>query len=441
MKPLTVLLLFCSLIATGVRGGEVALQSGPMVGYSEMREVLVWVQTTGPAPVQMQYREQGQDEPVYRTPAVIPEAETAFAVKLIADRVEPGRVYDYTILIDDQAIEVPYPLRFQTLPLWQWRTDPPAFRFAVGSCAYVNEPRYDRPGDPYGGDYQIFGHILDQTPDFMLWLGDNVYLREVDWNSRAGVFKRYTHTRSLQELQPLLGSVHHYALWDDHDYGPNNSDRGFWNKETTLEAFEAFWGNPSFGVPGHPGITTTFEWGDVQVFMLDNRYYRSPNRRETGERTILGAHQIQWLIDNLVSSRATFKVIAIGGQVLNPAAGSENYSRFPQERARLLQRIGEEDISGVVFLSGDRHRTELSVMRRSYDYPLYELTVSPLTAGAYDGLDEPNTFRLPDTHVPERNFAVIDVTGPRKERVLTMTVIDADGETQWSRTLRAQDLE
>ena len=44
-----------------------------------------------------------------------------------------------------------------------------------------------------------------QRPDLMLWLGDNTYLREVDWYTRTGFIHRYTHTRSLPELQPLPG--------------------------------------------------------------------------------------------------------------------------------------------------------------------------------------------------------------------------------------------
>ena len=59
----------------------------------------------------------------------------------------------------------------------------------------------------------------------MLWLGDNIYTREVDFYSLSGYQKRYTHTRNIKEMQPLLSNTHHYAIWDDHDYGPNNTDR------------------------------------------------------------------------------------------------------------------------------------------------------------------------------------------------------------------------
>ena len=197
----------------------------------------------------------------------------------------------------DKLIQRSYSLEFQTQVLWQWRTDPPPFRFATGSGAYINETIYDRPGKPFGGEYEIYTRIYEQNPDFMLWLGDNFYLREVDWNSRTGILKRLTHGRATKEFQPLLGSVHNYAIWDDHDFGPNNSDRGFWNKETTLEAFKLFWPNPSYGINGKPGTTTFFEWADVDFFLLDNRYYRTPNSRKHAYREMLGEDQLEWLED------------------------------------------------------------------------------------------------------------------------------------------------
>lgn len=49
-----------------------------------------------------------------------------------------------------------------------------------------------------------------------------------------------THSRSVAELQPFLASTHHYAIWDDHDYGPNDSDRGFYNKIKHCRHFAIF---------------------------------------------------------------------------------------------------------------------------------------------------------------------------------------------------------
>ena len=68
---------------------------------------------------------------------------------------------------------------------------------------------------------------------------------------------------------------------------------------------------------------------------------------------------------------------------------------------------------------------------------VYDLTVSPLTSGSYNHEDEPNTNREPGTMVGLRNYGVLNVAGPRKERVLTMTVKDAEGRALWTRSIDA----
>jgi alkaline phosphatase D len=429
------------LFFQGLFSQEKYLQSGPMVGYSEMREVLLWVQTNTGARVKFVYFEEGNPSEKHQTEETVTEKQTAYTAKLTAENLEPGKVYQYELYINNKPINLPYPLKFQTRKLWQWRGDPPDFKFVTGSCNYVNDPPYDRPGTPYGDNYEIFTAIYNQQPDMMLWLGDNSYLREVDWYSRSGILYRNTHTRSLPELQPLLASVHHYAIWDDHDYGPNNSDRSFRQKEDALEAFKLFWGNPTFGINGQPGATTIFQWADVDFFLLDNRYYHSPNNRYTGERTLLGEAQINWLIDALSTSEALFKFIVVGGQFLNPVTYGENFSTFPEERSQILQLLSRESISGVIFLTGDRHHTELSKLERENLYPLYDLTVSPLTASPNpENIEERNVLRVPGTFVGERNFARIAVTGPKTDRMLEITVFSSAGAELWTRTIKANDL-
>ena len=433
-------MLLVLVLASSTFLAKAQLQSGPMLGYAEMREVLLWVQTSKPAEVYFEYWVTETPERVFQTDIVTTGKATAYTAKCIADQVQPGRAYTYRLLLDGREVKLDYPTTFDTPPLWQWRTDPPDFTVALGSCYYANEPVYDRPGTPYGGDYQIFTSIYEKQPDVMLWLGDNVYLREADWYSRTGIMHRYTHTRSLPELQPLLASTHHYAIWDDHDFGPNNSDRSFIHKDLTLEAFDLFWGNPTTGLPGHKGITTFFQWADIDFFLLDDRYFRTPNNRKTGERTLLGEAQLEWVIDALANSRAPFKMVAIGGQVLNTAQRYETYQNlFPEERQYLLRRIEEEGIKNVVFLTGDRHHTELSRYENRNGHVIYDWTVSPLTSGAASRVTETNHLRVEGTLVTQRNFGMLQVSGPRNERTLTLKVYDSEGAELWTRMIEQQE--
>jgi alkaline phosphatase D len=429
------------LMALSVSATAAEIVAGPMPGHSTMRQVKVWVQTDEPAVVQIRYRADDGEDWQYSEPEAA-DSTKANTATLLATGLEPGLTYAYEVLLDEAVQPAEHEQRFVTQPLWQWREDPPDFRFAMGSCAYINQPEYDRPGTPYGGDYRIFDAIAEAEPAFMLWLGDNVYYREADWNSESGMYARFSHTRGHKALSKLVTGTHHYATWDDHDYGPNNADRGYAMRETALEVFDAFWPNPDFSAAGTGGVTNYFEWHDVGFFLLDNRYFRSANYRVTGERTILGEEQIDWLIDALKSSNASFKFVAMGGQFLNSAENSETYINLaPGERREILDRIEAERIPGVIFLSGDRHHSVLLKMDRYRNYPLYEWTVSPLTAGAHDPRDEAMQYDVDGSLYTERNFGMIEVTGPRNERVLTLTLHDSDGDEVWREEIRQDELQ
>ena len=417
------------------------INSGPMVGYSTMQEVLLWVQTQERANVHFEYYEIDNPKVKFSTDKIETEKKNGYVAKLIADQVIPGKKYKYEVYINNYKIERNYAMEFQTQELWKWRTDPPDVKFVIGSCSYINEPKFDRPGKPYGSNFEIFNSINKKKPDFMLWLGDNTYLREPDWNSRTGFIKRYSHTRAFPELQPLLASTHHYATWDDHDYGPNNSDGSFWLKETASEIFKLFWGNPNYDVTGKGGITGFFQWSDLDFFLLDNRYHRTANNNFTGNRQMLGKDQIDWLINALSFSQASFKFVAVGGQVISNGAVYENYATYPDERKYLLDKIREAKIEGVIFLDGDRHHTILSKMQETKNvYPLYDLTCSSLTAGVNNDNEPYNSFKLEETFVNVNNFGMLNVTGPANDRELTIQIFDKDGKELWIKSIKANDL-
>ena len=428
-----------------------ALVAGPMLADVTHRSAMVWVQTDGPAEVRL--------DAVATDPGLPPEAGRATLTAtvqtgpdgtgtIVLGGLAPGTTYDYDLVVGGQPVALPYPTALTTQPLWQWRSDPPAFTVAFGSCYYDNDPPFDRPGTPYGGSTAIFEQIRQKSPDLMLWLGDNVYLREVDWWSATGIEYRYGHNRAVPDLQPLLAAVPHYATWDDHDYGPNNADRSYVLKGVALETFSRYWPGATRGLPGVPGVFTQFEWGDVEFFLLDDRYHRAPNDAPPAEQTILGREQLQWVLDALTTSQAPFKVVAIGGQFLNPIPVFETYAAVaPAERQYLLDQIAARGIDGVVFLSGDRHHAELMRMERPGTYPLYEFTSSPLTAGAStyaarpDSPEHDNPIRVPGTLVTgPRNFGTLTVAGPRTDRTLTMRAFDAEGALLWEHAVRARDL-
>ena len=422
------------------------LQSGPMVGYCEMTEAVIWAQTSKEADVRVDYYAKNKPAEVFSSKTYKSSENNYFTNHIVLTQLQQGKQYHYDLFINNQKIVLPYETSFSSKKLWQWREKAPDFTIALGSCSYISEEALDRPGKPYGSNYSIFESIAKKNPDIMLWGGDNVYLREADWDSKSGIYHRYTHSRSLKEMQPLLASTQNIAIWDDHDFGPDDSDRGFYNKYTTQQAFKDFWANKFYGMDSNQkeGIFSSYNWSDAELFLLDNRFFKSPNKRQTGEKTMLGTAQIQWLIDALTYSKASFKIIVIGGQVLNTEAVFENYENYKSEKDFLLSEILANQIKGVVFISGDRHFTELSVENRPNTYPLYDWTVSPLTSGhgtVEKIAKEPNANRVPGSLFAQHVFGTLSFSGEKETRQMKMSLFDKDGAELWNKTILKSELE
>jgi alkaline phosphatase D len=416
------------------------LLNGPMLGYNSYREQALWVQTEKAAKVEFAYHPLDSGDPWLKSTAVNTKESKAFVAEVVLDNLTPGTAYEYQVFVNGKVVPKVGNQLFYTQTIWAYRTDPPNFQFALGSCNYINEAPTDRSGKPYGGDYQIFTSIAASQPKFMLWLGDNVYFRESDWSSKSGMQHRYTHSRHIPELKTLLANAPQFAIWDDHDFGPNNSDRSFINKELSKETFDLFWSNPTNEHPDLHGITTQFDWSDCQFFLLDNRYNRAPNERLDGDRTMLGTQQLEWFKEALLNSPATFKFVALGGQFLNTAPVFENYSAngYDKERQEIIDFIYKHQIKNVIFLTGDRHHSELSVLESAGKPTIYDLTISPLTSGVHDASSEANSLRVAGSHIAERNFGLIKVSGPLKARELEIQMLSTTNKPLWTTKILAQ---
>ncbi|MCB9169470.1 MAG: alkaline phosphatase family protein [Flavobacteriales bacterium] len=412
--------------------------NGPMPGHIDFFAARIWLQCHQQCRARLDYWPTDRPDSILSSEEQQSDPEKANAMTFTLDRLQPGTRYAYKVMVDDRMVDLDGPLEFRTRTLWKYRTDPPDLVVATGSCAYINEPAYDRPGRPYGDGYAIFDAIADARPDLMIWLGDNMYLREPDWGTWQGYMHRYTHLRSLPELQKLLRCTEHYAIWDDHDFGPNDADATWVHAPMARDAFALFWPNPTYGAPGVPGITTMLSDADVDLFLLDDRSFRVPAEMVTAKPTMLGQAQIDWLVQALKYSDATWKVIALGSEFLSTAAVFENYSTFPDERAQLIDRIDREGIRGVVFITGDRHFSELSKLDLPDGRWILDLTSSPLTSGPYHG-DERNALRVPGTYYDQRNFALLRFAGPSDARKLTIEAHATDGSLVWSRTFDAPE--
>ncbi len=447
------LLLVLALLLTGPALSAGQLVSGPMLGYQAHREVFLWLEVKDASVVALDYWIAGRPE-TRKTLGVNAPPPTPGGGQIIHFRpglLEVGAAYEYRLSVDGQPLAFPYPLTFRTADQWEWRKPPPDFSFLFGTCAYLNDAPYDRPGTPYGKGTEIFRHMATSGADFMLWGGDNTYLREADFSSVSGIWYRYARDRATADLQPLYAAMHHYATWDDHDYGSNDANKSFEFKATTLEAFKAYWGNPSWGEPDNPGVYGKFFWGDAAFILMDNRYHRDDTLLDAGkhpDKTQYGSRQLDWLKQSLLQAQqlghSAFKFIVTGGQVITSFGGSsETFDYFRHEREEILQFIKEQKITGVVFLSGDVHFTELAKTRLTDTQWVYELTSSPLSSGTSNverlgRLEDP--LRIDGTLVVDQNYTQLSLSGPANDRVLTIRCYDKTNTLRWEHAIKAAEL-
>lgn len=429
-----------------------SLISGPMLGYIEHREALIWLEVAPDVnKVAIKYQQQGKTQTAHTIQYAGVLGKKYNPIKIRVEELDMNTVYEYSIFLNDKKVELPFATTFKTKKLWEWREPAPDFSFLVGSCFYINDSTYDRPGRPYGQNPRILETMGNTPSDFMLWTGDNLYLREADYSSEAGIAYRYSYNFSQPFFQKLRATRANYATWDDHDFGPDNSDVTYELKDVAFETFKKYWGNKSFGEPDNAGVYTKFKWSDCDFFLMDDRYHRSANDlpemidgKLNPEKEFYGKKQLVWLKNSLANSTASFKFIVSGGQMLNPMAkDKECFMGYPLEWQELVDFIINNKISGVIFLSGDRHFSEVIKFQPKEFYPLYEFTCSAVTSGVADiskSREFTNPARVPGSLLMQNNFGKITVSGTKSERQVTFETYDITGAKKWSLSIKKSEL-
>jgi alkaline phosphatase D len=408
-----------------------------MHGFADYASALLWVQAEQDGAVTVTWR--ARDGSARRIDTNVGAVEDRVALVRLTD-LAPGTDVAYVVEGDGERREG----TLRTQPYWRRPADARPLTIAIGSCFYLGDesPDWDERG--YGGGYEIFASIARERPDLMVWMGDNLYFQAYDELDPSSMAARYRRQRSFAALQPLLTATAHVATWDDHDYGPNDADLSYTMKGESLALFRRYWANPSYGLPGVPGIFGRVRLGDVDIFLLDDRWYRTANAmRDAPGKTMFGAAQLEWLRSALVYSSAPIKLVVNGSQLFNRGNRFEGWNHFTAEQQDFLRWLDDQKIEGLLFASGDRHFSELLRIRRDGAYPLYEFTSSPLTSRPFDIKDpgeRDNPDVVPGTYSARRQFGVIRVSGPSNARQITLETHDQTGELVWREDIDARDL-
>ncbi len=289
----------------------------------------------------------------------------------------------------------------------------------------------------------LLQRIVADQPELFLFLGDNIYADTDDMDVMRAKYARLAVDPGFAMLRTVCPVM---ATWDDHDYGINDSGAEYPKKAEAQQIFLNFWGEAPVTVRRkQEGIYDSRIIGPegerVQVILLDGRYFRSALKTGEGrvggryypdpnpQLTMLGKAQWDWLEVQL-RKPAELRLLVSGIQFVAEAAGQETWSNLPTERRKMIDLIASTKANGVIFLSGDRHWSELSVQRDDgVPYPIYDLTSSSLNQLHPRGTPTDNRYRDQEMSATyhRENFGIVELDWKAESPTVTLKVIDAEG--------------
>ena len=328
---------------------------GPMLGHTTDTTVRVWVRADGPCDFYVRaIPKQGGMTILSETIRLVKVDNFCGSVQI--EGLSPLTTYTYSALLDNEAQPLIVVQEFKTFPK---PGEPGIVRIGFGHSIRGK------------GEQMTWRAIASKKPDLFILMGDNIYSDSTDPSKQRRMYLEFRadpHFRAFGATTPI------YAVWDDHDYGKNNSDRTQPGKERSLKTFNEIWPNPPSQAQNTPGIWTRFTVGQAELFLLDGRYHRSPNIAPDGpEKTMLGAEQRAWFMKVLTESKAVFK-LPVSGSSWN-CGGPESWNHsFTYEYDTILKHIAEKRTPGIILLGGDRHQLSIGVRPRESwgGYDLHE---------------------------------------------------------------------
>jgi len=320
------------IVAAAEKHG-LALMGGPLLGDLRDDGVTVWMRPATDTPMTIVVADKS-----YRVESL--PAGTAVRTRL--DGLAPGTRYAYQVQAGGEVLASG---QFTSAPRDE---DQVEFRITFGSCCHkigVHNPN-------------LFREILRRNPDAMLFLGD---IAVDDRNNQINMHRADYQLRDVsQPWRELVSQVPVYASWDDHDYFDNDLSGipGRFNardREKVRMVWHENWNNPAADVQ-REGIYFNTRIGPVEVIMLDTRSCRE-NQRRRQYGSYLGRPQMDWLKDTLKASTAPFKVISSGTMWSDYVSNAKDSwgSWDVEAREEIFDLMEQEQVGGVLLVSGDRH--------------------------------------------------------------------------------------
>ncbi|KAG7344709.1 phosphodiesterase I [Nitzschia inconspicua] len=333
---------------------------GPLVGHTTHNSANLWAFHSANAQDNMELVVYDAFDQVIAVEMIPPDPRFNNVYQTTLQNLRPKTLYKYGMHVQGTRIGQ------GTFTTFSEPDAPTQFDYILVSCMNARQYRNQIVWNT------MIANNGGKVPDFSIMAGDTIYLQEgVDVTNEDGVLlDRYWFRTQEQREDPyfanFIRNVPTYASWNDHDYGRNNADKNQKGKHLSLQAFQSLWANPGYGdANSDDGIYYSFYHGNVHFLVTDDHWYR-----DSSTRNRLGVEQTAWLERELQQSTGVFKVIVIGGDIMERGWESDlnNIGRI----------VTNNRIEGVLFNAGDIHRNEYKSMTfgGTWPYPVKQITSS-----------------------------------------------------------------
>ncbi|MCB0319927.1 MAG: alkaline phosphatase family protein [Bdellovibrionales bacterium] len=264
-------------------------------------------------------------------------------------------------------------------------------------------------------DDTVWKVIEDQKLHYFVPLGDNVYLPSNVTPDKSLYEETYDKLFSGLHFQHLRHSVTLLPIWDDHDYGRNNSDSTYVGRAFAEGNFRKYWNISKRPEGFDRGIHRIYQTDLVKFILTDNRSFReSPARVQSTAH--FGKEQVAWIKREIETSKTPI-ILASGGQFFAEGKSFENLKQHPDEYRELRQAIATAP-QPIIIISGDRHFAEITDLDLNGKH-VFEVTSSPLAGHIESGAKiRPQKGRIA-VYRGSPNFGVLTLTSePRGLSVL-----------------------
>lgn len=237
------------------------------------------------------------------------------------------------------------------------------FKFGFGSCSWSGPTLSPAV---FASNQQIYDRIADKATngeiDFFIHLGDMHY-SDLSLNNEAQFHQSYDTVFNTSRQNNCWKNLPMYYMWDDHDYGPNDTDKNNPSRQAAIAAYRRRVPTPPLAKNGPEDAPYySFVRGRVRFIVTDIRSEREPKgtyaSTDSGQQ-VFSSDQKAWFFDEMLLAKENEQVIIWANTkpwVSSIQNGKDDWGGYHSARMEIVNFINTNNLTNrIAIISGDMH--------------------------------------------------------------------------------------